>query len=294
MTPPTPSPSLLGVPRPCPASSPPTETIGPPPERTTPSSQPTPDIPTRPPKDPVGGGDEPESGHQDNDAQPPAARIHQLRIALSASTNRLHELARTVPLNCGRRSRGPTWSAIHVQAFCKCAWATSWQPWATNPAAAAAAIHMIDAALEDHSRQSGHRPFPHDGTPEVDGYHQRCGWFHGFQHACPIPPDAPAGQMTRICGLPTLGDPMRSLDRLAAIQQLRTWLDDQQLQAIIGAPTRRLRLARHRPSGRRHHPRRLRQMGRPHRAVRSGRTPHPRRQPAHAEQRGPPATRSNA
>jgi hypothetical protein len=235
MTPPTPSPSLPAVPRPNPASPPPTETIGPPPEQTTPSTQPTPGIPTRPTKDPVGGSDEPDSGRQDDDTQPPAARIHQLRTALSASTNRRHELARTVTLGCGRRSQGPTWSAIHVQAFCQCGWATSWQPWASNPAAAPAAIHMIDAALEDHSRQIGHQRFPHDGIPEVDGYHQRCGWFHDFQDACPIPPDSPAGQITRICGLPTHGDPMRSLDRLTAIQQLQTWLDDQQLQAIIGA-----------------------------------------------------------
>jgi hypothetical protein len=234
MTPTLPSPSIPGVPSPRPACSPPIQNMGPPPEQTTRSSPPTPGIPTWPTKDPV-GGNRPDSGRQDDDTQPPAARIHELRAALSVSTNRRLQLARTVPLHCGRRSRGPTWSAIQVQAFCQCGWVTHWQPWTSDPTAAAAALHMIDAALEDHTRQIGHRPFPHDGIPEVDGYYQRCGWLHGFQDACPIPPDSPAGQMTRICGLPTLGDPFRSLDRLAAIEELRTWLDDQQLQAIIGA-----------------------------------------------------------
>jgi hypothetical protein len=234
MTPPTPSPSLPEVPHPCPASSPPTETIGRPAQQTTPSSQPTPGIPTSPPKDPVVGSDEPDSGGQDDDTQPPAARIHQLRTALSTSTNSRHQLAPTVTLSCGRRSRGPTWSAIHVQAFCQCGWTTNWQPWTSAPTAAAAAIHMIDAALKDHGRQSGHQPFP-DGIPEVDGYHQRCGWFHGFQDVCPIPPDSPAGQLARVGAVPTLGDRVRSLHRLAAIQQLSAWLNDQQLEAIIAA-----------------------------------------------------------
>jgi hypothetical protein len=94
---------------------------------------------------------------------------------------------------------------------------------------------MTATALDSHGRQTGHRPFPHDSIPDVDGYHQRCGWFHGFQDACPIPPDSPSGQLARIAGVATLTDPDPSLDRLAAIRQLRAWLDDQQLQAIIAA-----------------------------------------------------------
>jgi hypothetical protein len=233
MTPPLPSPSLPGIPRPRPPCTPRIENIGPPPEQTAPPSHPAAGIPAPPTQRPV-VGDRPEGGRQD-DAQPPAARIHQLRAALTASTNRHLEHTGTATSNCGRRSRGPTWSAIHVQAFCRCGWATNWQPWTSAPTAAAAAIHMIDAALKDHSRQSGHQPFPHDGIPEVDGYHQRCGWFHGFQDACPIPPDSPAGQLARVGAVPTLGDRVRSLHRLAAIQQLRAWLDDQQLEAIIAA-----------------------------------------------------------
>jgi hypothetical protein len=214
------------------ACPPPIEDICAQPGQAPPAAQATPGSSASPSQHSTGG--EGTHGRHRDDADP-AARVQELRAALSASTNRRLKLIRTATLHCGRRSRGHTWSAIHVQAFCQCGWATKWQPWASRPDTAAAAIDTTAAALDGHSRQTAHRPFPHDGIPDVDGYHQRCGWFHGFQDACPIPPDSAAGQMTRIGGVATLGDPVRSLDRLAAIRQLHAWLDDQQLQAIIEA-----------------------------------------------------------
>ena len=214
------------------ASSPPTEDIGPPAGQTPLSSRGALRNSPSPSPHPAGGG-LPDGGRQ-RDRPPAIARIHQLRSALAAAANRRLELAgQPLTRYCGRRSQGRSWSAIRVQAFCQCGWATTWQPWASGPAASVA-LQTIEAALDDH-RQTGHLPFPSDGSPDLDRYHQRCGWFHGFQDTCPSPPDLPAGHLARIDGAPTLGDPTLSLDRLAAIQAQRAWLDDQQLQAIIGA-----------------------------------------------------------
>jgi len=41
--------------------------------------------------------------------------------------------------------------------------------------------------------------------------------------------------MRRITTGSTLGPPARALDRLAAIEELRAWLDDQENEAAIGA-----------------------------------------------------------
>ena len=233
----TPPPTLsLTLPPPPPpglAYSPPTEDIGPQAAQTPPSARGALRNSPAPSPHPAGGGL--SDGSRQRDLQPAIARIHQLRCDLAAAANRRLELAgQPLPRYCGRRSRGRSWSAIRFQAFCQCGWATSWQPWASGPAASVA-IQTIEAALDGHRRQTGHVPFPHDSKPEVDGYHQCCGWFHGFQDACPSPPDSPAGHIARIDGAPTLRDPARSLDRLAAIQTLRAWLDDQQLHAIIAA-----------------------------------------------------------
>jgi hypothetical protein len=190
MTPQRPSRTLSGEQRLSLAGPPPIEDAGPQPGQA-PAPPATPGSSTRPSQNATGGED--PHGCRRDDAQP-AARIQELRSALAASTNRRLNFSRTVTWHCGRRSRGHTWLVIHVQAFCRRVWATTGQPWASRPEVAAAAIDVTATALDGHSRQTGHRPFTHDGIPDVDGYHQRCGWFHGFQDACPIPPTQPPGR----------------------------------------------------------------------------------------------------
>jgi hypothetical protein len=166
--------------------------------------------------------------------QPVGTHLAELRNALAASAKNHPALTtRAGAASSGRRSQGSTWSAISVQGFCQCGWHTSWYPWAT--AAATDARTSINFALDDHYRRTGHQQFRHDGVPEVDGYHQRCGWFHDFQAACPAPPDSSTGRINRIHDGPGFRDPERSLDRLSAIAEMRAWLEDQQTQAIIGA-----------------------------------------------------------
>ena len=232
-TPPTLPGTLPEQPPPGFACSPPTQDTARPPGQTQPSPPATLHSSRSPSPHPA-SGELPDGGRQ-TDPQSAIAHLQQLRADLAGSTNRHRGLAgQPLTRYCGRRSRGRSWSAIRVQAFCQCGWATTWQPWAPGPAASAA-IQTIEAALDNHHRQTGHQPFPSDGIPDLDGYHQRCAWFHAFQDPCPSPPHSPAGQTARIDATPTLGDPARSIDRLTAIQESRAWLDDQQLQAIIGA-----------------------------------------------------------
>jgi hypothetical protein len=135
-------------------------------------------------------------------------------------------------LHGGRRSRGASWSTIQVQAWCQCGWASAWRSW-TNGTTATNVADAVRADLDDHQAASGHTPVP-SGCPGPAGYHQRCGWFHTFDDACPAPPDSTAGRIQRVAQA-TINNPARALDRLAAINELRAWLDDQEAQAVIGA-----------------------------------------------------------
>ncbi|MGH9069232.1 MAG: hypothetical protein ACRD0J_17350 [Acidimicrobiales bacterium] len=116
---------------------------------------------------------------------------------------------------------------IRVRAFCQCGWEGPSRPW--GPGAAAAE----QADLDEHLGATGHSRFP-GGVPTPEGLHLACGHFHGFQGACPIPHDSPRGRLERAVQ-PVLGDRVAGLDRLAAIDELRAWLGEQEQQTVIGA-----------------------------------------------------------
>ena len=136
---------------------------------------------------------------------------------------------------CGRHSRGGTWLSIEVRAFCECGWTTRWQHWAVPPGAASAAVSETSAALAEHQVSTGHHLYRGAGVPEPDGYHQACGWFHAFQDCCPAPPTSPTGRLSRTCAALSLQGKAAALDQIAAIVELRDWLDEQHTHGIIRA-----------------------------------------------------------
>jgi hypothetical protein len=126
----------------------------------------------------------------------------------------------------GLRATGSHPLHLAVHAFCQCGWTGPTHPWGPGVA------DLEAAELAGHLTESSHQPFPDD----ADGYHSYgCGHFHQLNDTCPYPPDSPAGQLRRITTGPTLGHPQRALDRLTAIEQLRTWLNDQEKEAAIAA-----------------------------------------------------------
>jgi hypothetical protein len=174
-----------------------------------------------------------------NGPEAKADRVRELRAVLADCHDRptrAHD--NTIPprqYHCGRRSRGRAWLTVEVQAFCECGWATPWQLWATPPDAAAKASTRTKTALDEHQAFTTHRRFPNDRWPEPDGYHHRCGWFHDFQDVCPAPPTSTTGRVNRVSGGSSLGDRTATLDQLAAIHELRDWLDEQEAHGVIRA-----------------------------------------------------------
>jgi hypothetical protein len=128
----------------------------------------------------------------------------------------------------GMRAAGSHPDHLVVQAFCQCGWTGRRLPW--QPGAGDAER----AELAAHIAASGHQEFTW-GVPAPDGYHGACGHFHDLNDACPVPAHSPQGRLQRITTGSTLTRPDRAADRLAAVAELRAWLDDQQTQAIIGA-----------------------------------------------------------
>jgi hypothetical protein len=134
---------------------------------------------------------------------------------------------RPTELHGGLASSGYDLS-VTVWAWCQCGF--------TGPRRASLAPEtrqLEQADLEEHLAMSGHTAFL-DGTPGADGLHRACGHFHDFQDSCPAPPDSPRGQLGRAMRA-TLNDPTAALDRLAAIAELRSWLEEQEQMAVIGA-----------------------------------------------------------
>jgi hypothetical protein len=103
------------------------------------------------------------------------------------------------------------------------------------PGAASAAVSEISDALAEHQVSTGHHLYRGDGVSEPDGYHQACGWFHAFQDCCPAPPTSPTGRVSRTCAALSLKGKAAALDQIAAIAELREWLDEQQTHGIIRA-----------------------------------------------------------
>jgi len=144
-----------------------------------------------------------------------ACRMTQLRRVLPTETTSPH---------AGIRSKGRAGS-ITIAALCECGWSGPERRWYED---AEAAEHDLTA----HGEERGHERFEwgDDGT---EGLHT-CGYFHELADDCPAPPDSPRGRLERAMQS-TLGRPGAALDRLAAVAELRTWLDEQEQMAVIGA-----------------------------------------------------------
>jgi hypothetical protein len=131
-------------------------------------------------------------------------------------------------LHGGLRSTG---HPLHLQvhALCQCGWTGPKWPWDHD------AGDAERADLAAHLADSGHRMFP-IGVPTPDGYHQSCGHFHQLNDHCPVPPGSPRGLLQRIAGGSTIGRRDQALDRLTAVDELRAWLDDQEVPGRYQCP----------------------------------------------------------
>ncbi len=130
----------------------------------------------------------------------------------------------------GIRSIG-RFADVRAWGFCSCGWEGSHRLWwvpGVDPTPQA----LIKADVADHEAETGHRDVT-PGIPAPDGYHAACGAFHGFDDDCLTPPTSPAGRVHRATAS-ALRDPVLAVDRLRAIQELRSWLDDQEAEAVIG------------------------------------------------------------
>lgn len=76
-----------------------------------------------------------------------------------------------------------------------------------------------------------HRLGPGEVATEV---HMACGHAHRLNDECVVPPDSPRGYLDRAL-YSTSTDPVRALDRLAALHQLQERLADEEKQAVLGA-----------------------------------------------------------
>lgn len=132
----------------------------------------------------------------------------------------------------GLYSAGWSITSMHVKAFCQCGWSAATRRWGAGVGP------LVKADLDAHLAESGHTAFPdgfdEEGFGRLDRWHLACGYFHDFQDACPAPYDSPRGRLERAMQA-TVSDPTAALDRLAAIDELRKSLDEQEEMAVIGA-----------------------------------------------------------
>jgi hypothetical protein len=133
------------------------------------------------------------------------------------------------PSYSGLRSRGGASDNIEVSAWCQCGWMGTVHRCRRN--------HLprrlkkeFEADRSGHEAATGHIE---DGSPPADAKHSACGFYHRLNDACPVPVDSPQGYLDRVIDASTT-DPTRALDRLAAVHELRSWLDEQEVQAVIG------------------------------------------------------------
>ena len=143
--------------------------------------------------------------------------------------------ARLVPVeqlaaHSGLYARG----ALDVSVFagCTCGWSST-------------AVHLrrsimpaglresLEAERAGHEQASGHGE---DRTvvPVPVGLHVGCGFYHGLNDDCPVGTDSPRGLLLRVLEA-SASESSVALDRLAAAAELRAWLDEQELMAVIGA-----------------------------------------------------------
>ena len=129
------------------------------------------------------------------------------------------------------RSGVPARDDLMVFADCNCGWSgpVRWCDGQLLPAEVAKAVRADRAG---HEADTGHGTDPEVGA---EGRHDfGCGFYHELSGRCPLPPDSPAGRVQRVLQ-GTLGNRRAALDRLAAIDELRSWLADQETEAVIGA-----------------------------------------------------------
>lgn len=91
----------------------------------------------------------------------------------------------------------------------------------------------LEAERAGHEQASGHGE---DRTvvPVPTGLHLGCGFHHELNDDCPVGTDSPRGRLLRAIEAST-SEPSVALDRLAAVVELRDWLDEQQLMAVIAS-----------------------------------------------------------
>lgn len=129
------------------------------------------------------------------------------------------------------RSGAPARDDLAVFADCNCGWAgpVRWCDGQLLPPEVSAAVRADRAG---HEADTGHGE---DLEVGAEGRHDfGCGFYHSLTGRCPLPPDSPAGRVHRVLR-GTLANRHAAIDRLAAIDELRSWLATQEAEAVIGA-----------------------------------------------------------
>lgn len=120
---------------------------------------------------------------------------------------------------------------LAVWADCSCGW---WGPtrWCEGVILTEPVGEAVRAGRAAHEEETGHGEDPEIGA---EGRHDfGCGFYHRLNVSCPLPPTSPAGRVRRALG-GTLTDRRAAVDRLAAVDELRGWLSEQEREAVLGA-----------------------------------------------------------
>lgn len=120
---------------------------------------------------------------------------------------------------------------LGVWADCSCGWSGPMR-WCEGEILSADVGEAVRADRAAHEAETGHGEDPDIGA---EGRHDfGCGFYHRLTVSCPLPSRSPAGRVHRVVR-GTLNDRRAALDRLAAIDELRGWLAEQEQEAVVGA-----------------------------------------------------------
>jgi len=129
------------------------------------------------------------------------------------------------------RTGVPLRDDLMVFADCNCGWSGPIY-WCDGQLISSETAAALRRDREGHQARSGHGEDPEVGA---EGRHDfGCGFYHGLHDRCPLPPDSLAGRIHRVLR-GTLGNRHAALDRLVALEELRGWLAEQEIEAVIGA-----------------------------------------------------------
>lgn len=117
-----------------------------------------------------------------------------------------------------------------VSAFCSCGWTGSRHELDRGRLLLPGWREELEAERTHHEHASGHSA----ADPAAEGYHRACKFFHQLNDVCPIPADCGIGLVIRAEAAST-GDHVIALDRVSATVLLRHWVDQIEIQAVIGA-----------------------------------------------------------